>query len=182
MIRFLSFIAVLSVLSSSVFAETARERFARLDANKDGFLSEREFLAGEDNTPSVSELAAKAAGTSSVAPGEDKERIIEKNVAEAKSVLPMKVDDETSWVDVYGENGEIHYIYRVETDIGGVPEDKRAFLKPVLEAKICSTVRPALCGVVYDALLAKGIALQTHYNDKNGVPMAECRFEAKDCL
>ena len=180
MIRLLSFIVALSVLSSSALAETARERFARMDLNKDGFLSEREFLAGTDELPETSAPAEKSAEPVSVS-ADEKNQIIEKNVAEAKTILPLKIDEETTWTDVYGKNGEIHYLYRVEMDISAVPDDKKAFLKPVLEAKICPTVRPVLCGVVYDSILSKGIALQAHYNDKNGISLAECRFEAKDC-
>ena len=181
MFRLLFLTALFSVFCSPAVAETAKERFARMDLNKDGFLSEEEFLKGSGEEPAPKSGLSPADIIPDLSAGDDKAKIIEKNVAEAKTVLPLKIDEETTWTDVYGVNGEIHYIYRIEMDMSAVPSDKRDFMKPVLEAKICPTVRPMLCGVMYDSVLSKGIALQAHYNDKNGIPIAGCRFEAKDC-
>ena len=182
---YLPMAAVLSVLAFPCIAETLAERFSAMDLNKDGFLSEQEFTRGMNaqNAPEKKAVDfASGNGASGRLSFQERERLVDEAVSSAKKILPIKVDQATTWTDVYGKGDEIHYIYRVEMDVGAMPAEQVGMLKPVLEAEICPKVKPGMCGVANDTLLKNGISLKTHYNDKNGKPLAECRFTEKDCL
>ena len=173
-------VALFSLLSFPCLAESLQEQFSRMDLNKDGFLSEREFVQGMEQPQAGSSAVLETVKSEEISDAE-KQKLIDEAVAESKKILPFKVDQETTWTDVYGENSEIHYVYRIETDIGAMPAGQMSMLKSVMESQICPKVQPAMCGVVKDSQLSKGIFLQTHYNDKNGNPLAECRFTINDC-
>lgn len=173
----LPIVALLSFLSFPCLAETLTEQFSRMDLNKDGFLSEREFVQGMTQTqPDLTESEEETSLSFA-----EKEKLIDEAVTESKKMLPFKVDQETTWTDVYGRDSAIHYVYRIETDIGPVPAEQMLMLRQMMEAQICPKVQPAMCGVAKDSLLSKGISLMTHYNDKNGNLLAECRFTFSDC-
>lgn len=179
---YLPVVALLSVLSFPCMAETVQEQFSRMDQNKDGFLSEEEFVQGMSGSsvrPSIP-YASEARPMEQMSFSE-KEKLVDEAVSAAKKILPFKVDQATTWTDVYGKGDEIHYIYRIEMDIGAMPADQAEMLKPVLEAEICPKVKPGMCGVANGTLLKNGISLMTHYNDKGGKPLAECRFSQEDC-
>ena len=163
-------------------AETLEEQFSRMDRNRDGFLSEQEFMQGMKQaaspTASVSRMAEETPSMSIA----ERERLVDEAVSTAKKILPFKVDQATTWTDVYGKGDELHYVYRVEMDIAAMPVDQIDMLRPVLEQEICPKVKPGMCGVANDALLKNGISLISHYNDKNGKTLAECRFTKTDCL
>ena len=176
---YLPVVALFSLLSFPCLAETVQEQFSRMDLNKDGFLSEQEFIQGMTKT-NVPSLAAAKAATEKLS-SEDKQKLIDEAIAESKKILPFKVDQDTTWTEVYGGNSEIHYVYRIEMDIGAMPAEHVSSMKSLMEAQICPKVQPAMCGVAKDTLLNKGISLLTHYNDKSGNTLAECRFTFSDC-
>ncbi|MBR1777192.1 MAG: hypothetical protein IJ752_01220 [Alphaproteobacteria bacterium] len=171
---------LLSLLVFPCRAETIEEQFFRMDRNKDGFLSKEEFIKGMEQGPAELSYSAAAPLTGQISAAK-KQKIIDESVAEAKKILPFKVDQATTWTDVYGSSDEIHYVYQIEMDIGSVPAEQTAMLKPLLEEQICTKVKPAMCGIANDLLLKNGISLKTHYNDKSGRLIAECRFIQTDC-
>ena len=172
---------LLSLLAFPCFAETFEEQFSRMDLNKDGFLSEKEFVQGMEQKKTGFPYAAEAISMNQLSAAE-KKKIVDKAVTEAKKMLPFKVDQATTWTDVYGGEAEINYVYRVEMDTSAMPAEQVELLKPVLEAQICPQVKPGMCGVANEVLLKNGISLITHYNDKSGELLAECRFTQADCL
>ena len=179
---FLPTAALLSLWAFPCIAGMLMEQFSRMDLNKDGFLSEQEFVQGmkqKDVLPDISDVSAD--DTTGHLSSKEKKRLINSAVTDAKKMLPFKVDAATTWTEVYGTDDEVHYVYSIDMDLQTLPAEQVSMLKPVMEAQICPKVRPAMCGVAKSALLDKGISLMTHYNDKNGKLLAECRFESKDC-
>ena len=171
---FLPTTALLALWAFPCIAGMLTEQFLSMDLNKDGFLSEVEFVQGmsrkDDASASLKVSESDSAGLVSSA---ERKRLIEDAVAEAKKMLPYKVDDATTWTDVYGTNDTLHYIYNIDMDLQSLPVDQISELKPVMESQICPKVRPAMCGVAKSTLLSKGISLLTHYKDKNGTLLAE---------
>lgn len=179
---FLPTAALLSLWAFPCIAGMLTEQFMRMDLNKDGFLSEREFVQGMEQKSNFSDLLkVEESNSARQSFSAEKKKLIDASVAEAKKILPFKVDEATTWTDVYGTDDEVHYIYSIDMDLQTLPTDQISMLKPVMEAQICPKIQPAMCGVAKSTLLSKGIALLTHYNDKNGKLLAECRFEEKDC-
>ena len=111
----------------------------------------------------------------------EKQKLVDDAVNDAKKMLPFKVDQATTWTDVYGEDAEINYVYRIEMDISAMPAEQARLIRPVLESQICPKVKPGLCGIMDEVLFKNGISLTSHYNDKNGKPLAECHFTHADC-
>ena len=107
--------------------------------------------------------------------------MVDETVADARKMLPFKVDQATTWTEIYGENDEIHYVYRIDMDVASMPAEQAGMMRSVLEAQICPKIKSAMCGVANEILLKNGISLHTHYNDKTGVPLAGCRFTGTDC-
>lgn len=170
--------SVLTIFAFPCLAAALTEQFSLMDTNKDGFLSETEFVNGMSAVSGTKSISAVPGQTAS---DEEKKKIIDKAVSQSKKNLPYKIDDATVWTDVYAENNEIHYVYKVEMDIGALAPEQAATLKPVLQKQICSAIVPSMCGVVKDILLKKGIPLVTHYNDKTGTELAFCRLTEADC-
>lgn len=177
---YLSMAALFSVLTFPCLAETVQEQFSRMDLNKDGFLSEQEFVSGMKQTQAGVPHTHEAVPMERLSDAE-KKKLIDEAVTESKKILPFKVDQATTWTDVYGGRSEIHYVYRIEMDVGTMPEAQAVMMRPVLEAQICPKVEPAMCGVANDTLLKNGISLMTHYKDKSGKTLAECRFTKENC-
>lgn len=175
---YLPLVALLTVLSFPCLAETPEERFSRMDLNKDGFLSEQEFVSGMAQAETAVLPAAERMKTLSAA---EKQKLIDESVAEAKKILPFKVDQDTTWTKVYGLDSGIYYVYRLETDISDVPEERMSAFKKVMESQVCAKVRPAMCGIAKDTLLVHGISLTTLYQDKNSRLLARCNFALADC-
>ena len=173
----LPIIALLSVLSFPCMAETLEDQFSRMDVNKDGFLSRDEFVQGMKQAEPVATETVSATPLSEA----ERQKLVDQSVAETKGILPFKVDQATTWTDVYGQKDEIHYIYRIETDMSSLPEEQMEMLRPAMESQICSKIRSPMCGVAKDTLFINGISITTHYNDKTGKTMAKCRFTIKDC-
>ncbi|MBR1944886.1 MAG: hypothetical protein IJ846_01145 [Alphaproteobacteria bacterium] len=178
---YLPVIALFSVLTFPCLAETVQEQFSRMDLNKDGFLSEHEFIQGMKKPKAGIPYTEEAAEMEEMSEAE-KQKLVDTAVTEAKKILPFKVDQATTWTEVYGQKNEIHYVYRIEMDLGTIPEAQTDLMRPVMEAQICPKVEPAMCGVANDTLLKNGISLITHYNDKSGKLLAECRFTQENCL
>ena len=179
----MSYLAMAALLSALVFpcmAETFEEQFSRMDLNRDGFLSEQEFVQGMKQTQSDIVSAKEAASANGLSDAE-KQKLVDEAVTDTKKILPYKVDASTTWTDVYGGKAEINYVYRIEMDVGPMPAEQADMLRPVLEAQICPKVKSGMCGVANDTLLKNGISIMTHYNDKTGKPLAECRFTQADC-
>ena len=170
--------SVLTIFAFPCLAEALTEQFLRMDVNQDGFLSEKEFSDGMRAT-SESKESAGVSGQS--VPDAEKQKIIDEAISQTKQNLPYKIDDSTVWTDVYAQNNEIHYTYKVEMDTSTLSPEQSAALKPVLEKQICATIMPSMCGVVKDIFLKKGIPLVTHYNDKSGNELASCRLTESDC-
>ena len=153
-----------------------------MDLDKDGFLSEREFVqgmspsAGKTGNPFTKE--ARPMETLSAA---EKRELINDTVREAKKMLPFRVDQATTWTDVYGRDENIHYVYRIDMDISAVPAEQAGMMRSMLEGQICPKVKPAMCGVTKDTLLKSGISVLTHYKDKRGATLADCRITNADC-
>ncbi|MBO4521044.1 MAG: hypothetical protein J5787_07555 [Alphaproteobacteria bacterium] len=176
----LPFVALLSLLSFPCLAETLTEQFSRMDLNKDGFLSEQEFIQGMKQPQAGIPHTEEAPAMEEMSDAE-KQKLVDESVAEARKMLPFKVDQATTWTEVYGRKNEIHYVYRIEMDISAMPEAQANLMRPVLEAQICPKVQPAMCGIANDTLLKNGISMISHYNDKTGTPLAECRFTKESC-
>lgn len=170
--------SVLTVFAFPCLAAALTEQFSLMDINKDGFLSETEFVNGMRAMSETKNVSAVPVQTVS---DEEKKKIIDEAISQSKNNLPYKIDDAMVWTDVYAENNEIHYVYKVEMDISALAPGQIATLKPVLQKQICSTVVPSMCGVVKDILLEKGIPLVTHYNDKTGAELVSCRLTEADC-
>ena len=175
-------VALLSVLSLPCMAETVTEQFSRMDLNKDGFLSEQEFVQGMASSSAQTGIpyTERAVPMNELSVTE-RQKIIDEAVSEAKKMLPFKVDQATTWTDVYGGKDEIHYVYRIDMDISTMPAEQAKIMRPVLEAQICPKIKPAMCGVANNVLLKNGISLKSRYNDKSGRLLAECRFTGTDC-
>lgn len=170
--------SVLTIFAFPCLAAALTEQFSLMDTNKDGFLSETEFVKGMN---AVSEIKIFSAAPEQTADDEEKKKIIDEAISLSKKNLPYKIDDSTVWTDIYAENNEIHYTYRVEMDISTLAPEQLAGLKPVLQNQICSAIVPSMCGAVKDILLKKGIPLVTHYNDKTGTELVSCRLTESDC-
>ena len=143
--------ALLSVLSFPCPAETPEEQFSRMDLDKDGFLSEREFVQGM--SPSASKTGnpfTKEARPMETLSAAEKRELINDTVREAKKMLPFRVDQATTWTDVYGRDENIHYVYRIDMDISAVPAEQAGMMRSMLEGQICPKVKPAMCGVTKD--------------------------------
>ena len=65
--------------------------------------------------------------------GDEQQKIIDEAISQTKQNLPYKIDDSTVWTDVYAQNNEIHYTYKVEMDTSTLSPEQSAALKPVLE-------------------------------------------------
>lgn len=170
--------SVMTIFAFPCLAATLAEQFSLMDINKDGFLSETEFVNGMQTAKETTSLPAAAAQT---VPDTAKKKIIDDAIVQTKKNLPYKIDDSTVWTDVYAQDNEIHYIYRIEMDSSSLPPGQLAVLKPVLQNQVCSSIVPSMCGAVKDILLKKGIPLVTHYNDKTGEELASCRITEADC-
>ena len=174
--------ALLTLWAFPCIAGMLTEQFSSMDLNKDGFLSEVEFVQGMSRKDdSSSSLKVSESDSAEPVSSAERKKLIDNAVSEAKKILPYKVDDVTTWTDVYGTNDTLHYIYNIDMDLQSLPAGQISELKPVMEAQICPKVQPAMCGIAKTTLLNKGISLLTHYKDKNGNLLAECRFAEKDC-
>lgn len=171
---------LLSLLAFPCLAETFEEQFSRMDLNKDGFLSAQEFVQGMEQKKTENPYTAEAKPMNQLSAAE-KQKLVDDAVNDAKKMLPFKVDQATTWTDVYGEDAEINYVYRIEMDISAMPAEQARLIRPVLESQICPKVKPGLCGIMDEVLFKNGISLTSHYNDKNGKPLAECHFTHADC-
>ena len=172
--------AVLSLLAFPCLAETLEEQFSRMDLNKDGFLSAQEFVQGMEQKKTGIPYAAEATPMNQLSAAE-KQKLVDEAVSEAKKMLTFKVDQATTWTDVYGGEAEINYVYRIEMDTSAMPAEQARLLRPVFENQICPKVKPGLCGVMDEVLFKNGVSLTTHYTDKNGGLLAECHFTHADC-
>lgn len=179
---FLQTAAFASLWAFPCIAGMLTQQFSSMDLNKDGFLSEQEFIQGMNKKDDLSDASVDVefSPVNTVSAAERK-RLIERSVMDVKKTLPFKVDNTTTWTDVYGTDDEIHYVYRIDMDLQSLSSEQLLMMKPVMEAQICPKVQPAMCGAAKTAILDKGISLLTHYNDKNGNLLAECRFTEMSC-
>ena len=166
-----------ALFSVPCLAEISSEDFSRLDLNGDGVVSREEFSQGM-NKSGKNVSAGQTDGISAA----ERQKIINETVLETKKILPYKVDQATTWTDIYGTNDTIHYVYSVDMDTDVVPAENMAEMRALLESMVCSKIKPAMCGVANNVLLKNGISLVTHYNDNSGKSIGECRFSKADCL
>lgn len=177
--RVLVLTALLSV-ASPCLSETLTERFVRMDTDKDGYLSEIEFIAGMQKD-SPRKPAAKPVPAESGRSYSDKKKILADIVAQTKPLLPYQVENGVTWTDVYAENDNVHYAYRLDMDLSALPDDEVGELKDMMKRQACAQVVEKMCPVVKNILLVKGIDLVAHYNDAGGTEILNCRLSLGDC-
>ena len=154
---------VLTIFAFPCLAATLTEQFSLMDINKDGYLSESEFITGMQKTSAPEQPAAKPVSAASGRVISDKKKIVDDIIAQTKPILPYQVENGVTWTDVYAENDNVHYAYR-------------------LDMEACAQVVEKMCPVVKNILLVKGIDLIAHYNDAGGQEILNCRLTMNDCL
>ena len=171
---FRSFVVALFfvLLSFPCSAEISEEVFSRLDVNGDGVISSEEFMQGMKKSEKSVPSPVSAA---------ERQKIIDETVNTTKDLLPMNIDQATTWTDIYGKTDEIHYIYRVNMDTSLIPSVQMGEIRSVFEMMVCQKMKPAICGVAKNTLMVNGISLTAHYNDNNGTLLGMCRFVYSDC-
>ena len=174
-------LAALLLVATPCLSETLTEQFVRMDADKDGYLSEIEFITGMQKTSANEKIAAKPVPAASGRVNSDKKKIVADIVSQTKPILPYQVENGVTWTDVYAENDNVHYAYRLDMDLSALPDDDVDKLKNMMEREACAQVVEKMCPVVKNILLVKGIDLIAHYNDAGGQEILNCRLTMKDC-
>lgn len=174
-------LVVLSLVATPCLSETLTEQFVRMDADKDGYLSEIEFITGMQKTSANEKTAAKPVPAASGRVNSDKKKIIAGIVSQTKPILPYQVENGVTWTDVYAENDNVHYAYRLDMDLSALPDDEVGELKDMMKRQACAQVVEKMCPVVKNILLVKGIDLVAHYNDAGGTEILNCRLSLGDC-
>lgn len=173
---------VLTIFAFPCLAATLTEQFSLMDINKDGYLSESEFITGMQKTSANEQPAAKPVPAESGRVNADKKKIVADIVVQTKPMLPYQVENGVTWTDIYAENDNVHYAYRLDMDLSVLPDDEVGELKNMMKRQVCAQVVEKMCPVVKNMLLVKGIDLITHYNDAGGREILNCRLTMKDCL
>ena len=106
--------------------------------------------------------------------------LIQETVRQTKTVLPMKVDAMTTFVDIIGGKNDITYLYDVDMDLSNLPPQQSAILREKFPKIICPQMVPLICstGKVF---LEKGIVINTKYKAKDGKSIVECHYSKADC-
>ena len=177
-----SVLTALLLFSTPCLSETLTEQFVRMDADKDGYLSEIEFITGMQKTSANEPAAAKPVPAESGRVNADKKKIVADIVVQTKPMLPYQVENGVTWTDIYAENDNVHYAYRLDMDLSVLPDDEVGELKNMMKRQVCAQVVEKMCPVVKNMLLVKGIDLIAHYNDAGGREILNCRLTMKDCL
>lgn len=181
---FMNYLAafVLTIFAFPCLAATLTEQFSLMDINKDGYLSESEFITGMQKTSANEQPAAKPVPAESGRVNADKKKIVADIVVQTKPMLPYQVENGVTWTDIYAENDNVHYAYRLDMDLSVLPDDEVGELKNMMKRQVCAQVVEKMCPVVKNMLLVKGIDLITHYNDAGGREILNCRLTMNDCL
>lgn len=178
--RLVFVLAALLPIAAPCLSETLTEQFVRMDTDKDGYLSEIEFIAGMQKgfprQPAAKPMPAESGRSNS-----DKKKILADIVAQTKPLLPYQVENGVTWTDVYAENDNVHYAYRLDMDLSALPDDEVGELKDMMKRQACAQVVEKMCPVVKNILLVKGIDLVAHYNDAGGTEILNCRLSLGDC-
>lgn len=168
-------------------SETAdlKARFAAMDQNGDGFLSESEYLKGmaklEDaETPPDGLDPETADGTHELSMSR-KKALIEEMISPVKEMLPYKIDEMTTWTDAYEKDGSLHYTYQIQIDTSGVPAAQKEILKEKTQSMICPQITGTLCAMLKDSLLSHGVDVVAAYNDMKGDAFLTCKIGKADC-
>ena len=177
MFSFLFFAMVF--LSVPAFAQTPEEQFSQMDVNKDGFLSEKEFVDGMQKKSASTDDSLETLQKLS---DPEKKELIRLIVTQLKEQLPYKVDEITVWTDIYAQDEEMHYVYQVDIpEIDTLPAEEQGTFMTYFKDQVCKISVPLVCRFTNDALLKYGIQLITHYKDKSGKELASCQITSKDC-
>lgn len=172
--------SVMTIFAFPCLAATLAEQFSLMDINKDGFLSETEFLQGMKAAQETKESGVSGDLTA-VVPDRKIEKEISAFVAQAKKDLPYKIDNTTTWTDIYAKGSDVHYVYNIDMDVSVLGSSQFENLKPMLKKQICPVVVPAMCKSVREVILKEGISITTHYQDKTGVELTSCYITDADC-
>lgn len=172
--------SVLTIFAFPCLATTLTEQFSRMDLNQDGVLSESEFLQGMQSAQEKQQSEISDAVIDTISDPE-KEEVISTVVSQAKKNLPYKIDNTTTWTDIYAQGSEVHYVYNIDMDTSVLPAGQLENLKPMLKNQICPVIIPSMCKSVREVVLKKGIALMMHYQDKTGTELTSCYITDADC-
>ncbi len=172
--------SVMTIFAFPCLAATLAEQFSLMDLNKDGFLSETEFLQGMKAAQETKESGVSGDLTA-VVPDRKIEKEISTFVTQAKKNLPYKIDNTTTWTDIYARGSEVHYVYHIDMDASVLGPSQLENLKPALKNQICPIIVPAMCKSVREVIFKAGISVMTHYQDKTGIELTSCYITDADC-
>ena len=172
--------SVLTIFAFPCLATALTEQFSQMDLNHDGVLSEEEFVNGMKSAQEK-QSSEKSQNLTGVIPDPEKEEVISTVVSQAKKNLPYKIDNTTTWTDIYAQGSEVHYVYNIDMDTSVLSSNQLENLKPMLKNQICPVIIPSMCKSVREVVLKKGIALMMHYQDKTGTELTSCYITDADC-
>ena len=110
-----------------------------------------------------------------------KEDKINQLIEDGKKNLPQKIDDITTWTDVFYKDNMIIYNYSVNMDVSVFSQDEMVTLQEHIKKEACLPIYIEKCPEFAPVFIKDGTNVKINYIDRNGKEISFCELNRETC-